>query len=277
MSDRAKDISRGLLKYSPESNDGAFTNVPQRKWRKPNFQPLPDNSGKDRFGNHMHYSPDLAYLDRSNEVARAGLLLSPDGQSLVRDLPGCLIQLDRAIKQISEDKHSKVEFKHGSLSTSDTLRGGAQSKIYLWERPSGEKYIIKVPRVAPRDVPPTTRLDQPYLDEMLQTQEIAESLRPLSDKKKVRLSTFLFASSSVSCTKFVEGRHPIVWIGDQHERFIAFAKGVRRYISNKRHSDDGLFLMVKVDLGGDEDEASPNNNIIIGADGVMTWIDPFVT
>ena len=164
-------------------------------------------------------------------------------------MPGCLTQLDRAIKKVSEVGHHEVEFRHGTLS--DTSKSGDQSRIYIWKTPNGEKYVIKVPTVDVLDVLPSSRVDQPYIDEMLQTQEVQLALNPLLEEMNVRLSTFLFASSSVSCTKFEKGEHPDDWNDDQHKRFVSVVNGVRSYIS-KRHSDDGLFYKVIADAGDGE-------------------------
>lgn len=275
MGDRGKDIPSGLLAYVPDVTYKKLTRVPPEKWSKPSFQPQPDGSGKDRFGNRIHYSPDFAYLDRNNNVVRAGLLLSPDGQELVRGMPGCLTQLNHAINQLSEVKQPKVEFKYGILS--DAFKSGDQSKIYIWETHKGVRYVIKVPLANSVDILPALRVDQPYIDEMLQTQEIQTALKPLLDAKNVKLSTFLFASSSVSCTKFEEGEHPDDWNDDQHERFSSVINGVRSYISKRRHSDDSLFYNVIVDAGDGEKLSHPSDNVIIDASGSIVWIDPFVT
>ena len=147
----------------------------------------------------------------------------------------------------------------------------------MWETHKGEKYVIKVPLVNAIDVLPSSRVDQPYIDEMLQTQEIQFALKPLLDAMNVKLSTFLFASSSVSCTNFEEGVHPDDWNDDQHDRFVSVVNGVRSYISKRRFSDDNLFHRVKADVGDGEKLSHPNENVIIDATGTIVWIDPFVT
>ena len=266
------EISKGLLAYIPDMRGPHLTDVPPEKWARPDFIPKTDGSGKDRFGNRIHYSPDFAYTDRRDTVVRAGILLSPEGQELIRDLPGCLRQLDNALHQITEDTFSKIEFTHGSLT--NMAAPGFQSKVYLWETSTGGKYILKVPHPKPELIWGIYRVDQPYINEMLITQELAKILQEQSRLSGVTLSTFLFASPTVSCTKFEEGEHPVNWL-HLGKKMKPFSDALRHQVASLKDSGNRLYRDIEADIDNEPDLPSVRN-VILKPDGSMVWIDPVI-
>ncbi|MEK7070851.1 MAG: hypothetical protein AAB966_03525 [Patescibacteria group bacterium] len=198
--------------------------------------------GYDRFGNKIFSSLDLAFLEKSeelkeqrnlaasekayNETQRTGkyvepvteelkgtaaaILVSREGQKLIKKHPGLLKAVDQAVKQMKSNNDSALEINLGreTARLEPTGHEGAQSILYLLSI-GEEKYMIKT-ITAERNTVGDEELDvgQPYINEMLQAQAVQTDLASDLEKNQVRLPTYLFASNNVCCVEFSVGEKP---------------------------------------------------------------------
>ena len=237
-----------------------------------NFKPL-EGSNKDRFRNRLFVSKDLAYLGGIGEKVKAGILISPKGQKFIAENPGILKGIDRALAllEISEKNEQVIDIDNNWALYPN--RTGGQSKFYLLVG-FGEQYAIKThaPYMANRK-----EIHQPYMNEMLQTQELGEYLNKECPELRVKMSSFLFASGQVSCTKFEENT------GDESmldvDRLKKLQFNSEFYIDNQRRNlKNELWDNVEVDLfiGGPLGYLNMFTNFIKKSDGSIVWIDPFI-
>lgn len=235
----------------------------------------PEKDDRDRFSNRLFSSPQLAYLDRSGDKVKAGLLVSPDGQAFIENNPKILQDIEYGLVNLEAadrgPRDNTIDIGEGRIL--EAIINGGQSNFYILII-NGEKYAIKT-HVAPKTG--REELHQPYINEMLQTQSVATDLKDELDGLKVKMSTFLFASGQVSCTLFEED-------AKNHDIFDTDKLGnlknmLSRYILEQRYSKkNALWENVHVDLPmkGLQWIATVTNNFKTKPDGTAVWIDPFM-
>ncbi|MDP2671204.1 MAG: hypothetical protein Q8P13_01955 [bacterium] len=238
------------------------------------FTPV-EGSSRDRFGNRVFESPKLGYLDRENDEVRAALLVSEEGERFIKSNPGILKDIEEGLLKLEyarDEGSNPVYFDSTDLPKGNHLSRysqGNQSNVYLLEV-KGEKYILKTHRVS---APHYQDARQPYINEMLQTQEMAADLKEDFEKLNMRMPDFLFASGQVSLVRFEEGNIPEDSLLDT-ERFKQFAAIANRYLSTKEDQD--LWKKIWAD---DLDEVlvheTKKSNFVETEDGSLVWIDPF--
>lgn len=230
----------------------------------------PVKNGRDRFGNRLFVSPDLAYFDRTKDKIKAGILISPAGEELIKKHPGILKQIDSAIL-LSKDMHTGEVVPIGEDMTLEAIEGGNQSRVYVLTLGENgkEKYVIKIHQ-------PSAFIHQPYINEMLQSQSVATDLEDELSSLGVEMPTFLFASGQVSCSKYEDEDGNYNALND-HEKFKKLADLLVEYIKEKRDIDL-LWANIKIDLPVYNDDLLRDKiyaDFRSKSDGTVVWIDPF--
>jgi hypothetical protein len=235
----------------------------------------PEENGRDRFGNKFLSSPNLAYLDGSKDKVKAGMLISLEGQSFIQKNPKILQDIERGLA-ILEKPHEGVPetvIDLGGGRAIEKVTSGGQSNFYILTI-NEERYAIKT-HVSIRDG--RGDMHQPYINEMLQTQSMAEDLKVPLKHLRVEMAKFLFASGQVSCTLFEEGAKNLEALDPK--RLEVLERVAKIYIAKQHENHNPLWEQIFVDgpLVGDKNVApTALNNFKVRADGTMVWIDPFI-
>ncbi len=219
------------------------------------------NDGKDRFGNRLFVSGKYSYIDKNDHMVRAGILISPLGESLIKDNPGILKLIDFGLSK----KQRKV-----SLGVNIELLykiHGTQSLVFILKI-SGKSYAIKTPNVTEGD----PGLGQPYINEMLQTQALASDLKSDLEKIGIQMQTFYFASGQVSCTQFEEDS--LERLDDKdYQKLEQLWFLVTSYLNKQQI--EGNELWKGIELDNPTNPSTAKRNFIKRKDGVLVWVDPF--
>jgi len=230
----------------------------------------PEQNRRDRFGNRMLISKDLAYLDRSNDKVKAGILISPEGEKFIKQNPGIIKKIDSALSFF--ETHGKYREEIVDLDDGVTIeigKGGNQSEFYILTA-GGERYAIKTNALF--------WVHQPYINEMLQSQSLATDLKDALSELKVRMSTFLFASGQVFCTRYEENvKNYDEETEERLERVDRLELAVSAYVVRKKSEHDPLWENIEVDIPytNFQRQETIRRNFMLQPDGVMVWIDPF--
>lgn len=228
----------------------------------------------DRFGNQHFISKEFVYNKRSeNKNVFANILISPEGQKFIASHPRILHALEKGLETIETRPMNELP-KPINLEDGSVLRyitSGGQSNAYILETKEG-KYIIKTKLNASGLLFPRMEIDQPYVDEMSQTQSIAEDLKDELLKLKVKMPKFLFASGQISCTLFEEEEKNMSAL--TKERVDKLFYLVSRYIETKKKEQDPLWKNIEVDNHGNEETIA--RNFVTKKNGTIIWIDPFL-
>lgn len=273
--------------------------------------------GRDRFGNRIFRSPDLAFVDRSHDKVKAALIVSPEGDKFIKTYEGILRDLEKALKHsgtLREEVNrrdvdrflldrkvtntleiagpsllssvysfgvgkaraviDRVTRENTYIAVTDNARlfylgEGAQSRVYVLEIDKA-KYIVKERNNKNDKYSNVEDLTQPYMNEMLQIQEMKAELGPLLAKYNVTLPEHLFASGSVSCVRFEEGdeaREDILLRLYNEKLFFKVQDFVR-----EKAKMSPLWENVRVDFISDDHLRT--QNFIKRPDGTLAWIDP---
>ena len=231
---------------------------------------------RDRFGNRLFLSENLAYLDRHENPTKAGILISGEGEDFLKKHSGILKKLDSCLADVdAKDFYSVAIGDEIELKRYDH---GGQSNVYLLSC-GEEKCIIKTHRPEREtdsfddDERTGVRIDQPYLNEMLQTQSFAKDLVDELRKLHVQMPVFLFASGQVSCTKFYLDSYQRI---EENERqnLRELWDIAQSYIFEQQHQ--GNHLWEGVELDNPSNYRIADRNFIKTEDGTLVWIDPFV-
>ena len=171
-----------------------------------NFNPL--ENGRDRFGNRLITSPTIGFFNRKDEESKAALLISTEGEIFIKNHKGILKEIEEAINQFKQN----LQLKNLKLSQGEIeFVLEHNSDIYKITLQDGE-YILKVPTdrsgIRPGYENYFEDVSQPYINEMLQLQEFDEEFGPELDKLGIEINAILFASNSVSLSRFIPGKHP---------------------------------------------------------------------
>ena len=233
-----------------------------------------ENSGdRDRFGNRLIVSKNLAYLDRAKEKVKAGILVSKDGQKFITENNRILQDVETGLASL--EKNGKIKPNEiidlGNGRSLQYIKSGGQSNFYILKI-GQNKYAIKT-HILGNGVKRTKY--QPYINEMLQTQSLATDLKDKlnSPKINVRMARFLFASGQVSCTYYEEEKEHYSALNA--ERFIGLMSVVSEYVRLKQKQQDPLWENVHIDLLSQDPEMILRN-FRTQLDDSVVWVDPFV-
>ncbi len=219
----------------------------------PHFHP--GLGGLDRFGNRLFTSIERwVYPTVSGDILPAALLVSPEGNKFLRSHLGILTALDDSLKQ-PDQKDLQIDEKGATLSK---LRNGSMSTAYLLAL-GDEEYVVRTPRFPMGQ----DKFPQPYINEMLQIQDLSMALNEQLVQLGITLPTYLLATGQVSIVTYLKPRGrfeqpPKIW-----RRAIDL---VTRYVSDQRNSGDVLWQDVHCDI-------NPKDFVpLIG--GTVGWVDP---
>lgn len=245
------------------------------------WSPLRRENGKsanrDEFGNRLFLHPKLAYRDRSGATMRMGLLVTPQGQELLRARRRILPQLETALEHLHRPENypgeifslpaigkPTIPLNQRGDRTITYLTEGGQSIVYLLEA-KGDKYVIELknPRASRNGnyEDPT----QPYVNEMLQVQSLQRDMGYVLSANGIETATYLFASPVVACQIYEEGRYPT---DREHDLIIKnISDAVLRYVKKKRDAGKPLWENVIADMR--------LKNFLKKPDGTFVWFDCF--
>lgn len=219
---------------------------------------------RDAHGNRLFESSDLAYHDRRNRPTKASLLLSGEGQDWLQRNPGILGDINRGLLALTHpapdiDPPATIDLGNdrqlSRMAFPSVNQGHRQSVVYILQT-GADKYVIKTANHG-------NSLAQPYINEMLQTQELAHDMQKEFLAAGVELPRYLFATGQVSCTEFVEGTTPNP---DQAHRATGELHAqVNRYIRRQPRS---LWRGIASDMAN-------RYNYIRRPNGSLVCIDPF--
>lgn len=210
----------------------------------------------------------------------ATLLLSPEGEQLVKSNRGLLRALDafllhhtdapfeRGYGKFSTDKEKEVT--EGEIKLKILFKGGgSQSRVWQVSLPTGEDIILK----RPKDLDGLSEKDdlgQPYFLEMLQIQELSAEFAEMSAKLHVYFNIPFFASGQVVAAEFIQGSRPIQSPSNR-EKILQFHKALKEYINAQTEKGRGLWRHVASDFVRGEEVKWDN---FIEKDGQLICIDP---
>lgn len=235
------------------------------------FTPSSERSdGRDRHGNRLFQSSEKGYTDRTGET-RAGLLISEQGEALVQRYPHLLQTIDRGLAYMDSLEDPSVvtaPYEIGEGWTIKYLGKGGQSHVTILEHADGARLVLKIKN---RDDPRSSAVGQPYINEMLQGQAIAEDAGEVLKEQGVQLPTYYMASGQMICMEYVEGVSPNA--EDTKIDHESLFTQINAYIDS--HRDDPLWRGITVDSWNTPDEPW-SRNFMQTPDGKVVWIDPFV-
>lgn len=248
------------------------------------FHPI--ENGRNRFGNRIFRSPELAYLSGREKIpTKAALLISPAGDSFIKNNKGILSDIDKGLRQLepnvlaffSRQRNAEAKpIELGNGRRMSYLTSGAQSHVFLLEVDQG-KYVVKIRNTR---TPEWFSVFQPYINEVLQVQSLQADLGNEFAKLGIALPTYLFASGQIECIKFEEGEHPtrqeVGRIGNRL-RDITYD-----YIDKEIQAGNKLWNNVKVDVKNTPQykvfgkTSTMTNNMIRNSEGKLVWIDMLI-
>ncbi|HAU66624.1 MAG: hypothetical protein UT30_C0011G0049 [Candidatus Uhrbacteria bacterium GW2011_GWF2_39_13] len=223
---------------------------------------------RDRFGNRVFTSPELAYRDREGKETKSSLLVSEVGEQFLKENSGILKNLDRALQELSptfEDRHLVIPKKRLDLGRGRSLEylgQGAQSVVYKLQV-NERIYIIKIHLSY-------SKVHQPYINEMLQIQSLQLDLKDSFQKLGVEFPQFLFASGQMTCVEFVPKE--ATFSEDFESTYYAAATISEDYIEEQKRK--GVELWNYVDIDKVHPQGVPKTNFRERDDGSVVWIDP---
>jgi hypothetical protein len=229
-----------------------------------------ESGAKDRFGNQYLSSKEFSYLDSSGKETNAGILVSLEGQKFIAEHPRILHDVGGGLaffaNYFCNIPNHTIDLGNGR--SLQFVMSGGQSQFYIL-KVNEKKYAIKIHLTEITEG--NRKIDQPYINEMLQTQAVATDLKSDLEKISVKMSSFLFASGQVSCTEYEEeeGNRPML----TYEFLDRLHFIVGKYLNKKQQKEgDPLWDNIKLDFNGNIEEMA--RNFITKKDGAV-WIDPF--
>jgi len=179
------------------------------------FAPVDFSDGipRDRFGNRVISSMSgLAYLDRNGDPVKAAALVSREGEGFLRKNKGLLKPIEQALIDCDGLDYPRSNGMTVVPGLGDGLRltrmhgsDGYQSDIFSLE--TGEEKVI-VKKIQKRLGYNEFFTNQPYFNDMLQTQAVAQDLGNQLAELGVFMPTFLFATGQVCALRFEDGFYP---------------------------------------------------------------------
>lgn len=240
------------------------------------FYPLSD-SERDKFGNRIFSSKNKIFLDREGQELQASLLVSPDGDVLLKKYPGLLTKLEAGLRELEDLKlkerfltKDKVDLPN--LGTLETLVQGGQAKVYKLSLPKDSLAVKTILHYY------NNRVDQPFINEMLQMQELANEAGRELNGQNIYLPKYYFASGQVLAREYVKGDRP------QHAELLPVLKKgqiiLQKFIEARQQNNNRLWENVHLDIrtknfSGWLTEYFKQDNFVKTEDGKFFCIDLF--
>ncbi len=236
------------------------------------FRPLP-GTDRDKFGNRFVSSgilgnPEKGYMDKDHPNARAGFLISPEGQRLIKANPGLLSQIDGALVLCDDGEVGKSSKKISEILSVAALDQGGQSKLYKFFI-NGSTYVGKTQTQQEISV---YYNNQSYVTEMLQIQTLAAEKAKQLEQINVALPEIYFATSQFMLREFIRGKELDSQATARIESPLIELLG--EFLRQKRRQDSRLWSGVKSDLNYSGQDFK-TNNFIQEESGRVVMIDPF--
>ena len=226
---------------------------------------------RDRFGNRIINSHDKAYFDKVGNETKVALLISPEGEAFIKNNKGILNDIDRGLEELHGEIEEKRKINFGNGRRMELLKIGGQSQVFVLFVGT-EKCIVtkKTPYVKDNDI------SQPYINEMLQCQTLAEDLKQELDKIGAIMPTFLFASGQMACRKYEDGRE--LKRGEFDKEIQQLVPVINEYLQNFQKNGSVLWKNIKPDMFWQfrpNEPFHPNDHWFKREDGKYACIDPF--
>lgn len=264
-----------------------------------------------KYGNKIITSTQLGYFDREGRALNAMIAITSEGQELLKEIPILLNMINTGLAQINSPiatfvtpdlveinfsnskeysvakyKVNVVRFSLDLVSKSESVSNpkyqlkisrlleGAQSRTYriiVSKGKSSYDFVSKTPAFI-RDLFDTIKdFRQPYLNELLQIQEISFDMKSDFAKVGIRLPTVYFSSNGISLVKFAGDEHLLP--DAEPDGLYELVDNVGKYISQKAQTN-GLWKNIRIDAY-DAEGALRWNNFVKDKQGNITWVDPF--
>ncbi len=240
------------------------------------FKPI--NNGRDQFGNRLFsarkqglYAP--GYVDREGKQYKAVLLISPEGEKLIKHNPGILNDIDRGVTAINNWESSIVlsENPKRSLSKIWSEYNNRLARLQLGEN----EYLLKW--LNQEKLVDKYLAYQPFINEMLQVQEVQKKFGEelLREDVNVILPTYFFASGFLLCKTYESGKpaSPEPKILERIDKALYI---VMEYVWKQTEVKGSLWENVHFDT---QDWITGTmvrtNNFILRPDNKLAWVDPF--
>jgi hypothetical protein len=267
MSDESPEISQRYISTELQAN-------PEAKIL--HFKP--DSTGRDEFGNRAFSSP-LSYIDRENRETKAAILVSPEGERFIKSHRGILKAIDTGLQEYSRmveageimhRKEDKPKITLGGNGELTLLQSGNQSRTFLLTDSEGNNYVVQT--LLSRKATYTS-YSQPYVNEMLQTQELEKALHEDLSAAEIDMPQFLFATGFVSCTKYFENGEPATNYNLSEKKVkstLKIFKKARDFAEKKGREHNPLWENIDIDAFTN---TLPGDNVLkVGSR--LAWIDP---
>lgn len=230
------------------------------------------------FHNKRFTFPEQKILDREGNQKSPSLLISQEGRTVIAENKNFLQGLKEALK-IVESREQKV-----FLSTEGTLFSnpekkqslsfvaeGSQSQVFHYGV-SDQEFIIKIMKESDSTL---DDLSQPYQNEMLQIQALHENLGNQLNKLGILLPKTFFASDTVSCSEYIDGRTPT---NEElpHSLIYELFQVINQFIdAQKKLDSSGIWDGIQVDIYS-KLNGTRLDNFRITQEGKIYLIDPFL-
>ena len=227
----------------------------------------------DSFENRSFISPQHVFLDRDNMLQKARLAVTAEGAEFIKSYPRILRDIEKGLYVLSNsfDYSSNEPLQEVPLGSKRRIKfwkKGGQSNIYQLEV-QGQPYVVKTHAPQQGFSDPS----QPFINEMMQMQELQKQFGDSFKQHGLELPTCLFASGQMACREFVAGERPREQEVNKHFPPDLRSK-IEKFISEKKKSKDPLWKNIEMDIYFDG-HSLKCSNFILKKDEKMVWIDPF--
>lgn len=225
---------------------------------------------RDIFWNRMFNTNSYSFYDSSWALRKAGILISSEWVDFVKKNRWILRIIEKWIYAIWESNPDNPYKKIHHLDLWDWIMF---DRLWEWWQSVAllltiwnEKYVIKKYSMLN---PLGDAKQKSYRNEMMQTQELKNSIWDLP----VELQEFMFASSNISCTRYVEWRVSKVEDLDNVQWFKEWFEKIRKYVDKKR-SQWWLWKWIHCDF--ENSQWLRLDDFLIWKDWKCYFIDPFM-
>ena len=247
---------------------------------RPKFKHFkPTNNGHDQFGNRLFsarreglYAP--TYIDREGKKYKAALLISSEGEKLIKENGGILNDIDQGILAIN---HSEWEVypskKHPERSLHKIWTEAHTHLARL--RIEKNEYLLKW--LDQEKLAEQLYAYQPFINEMLQMQDLQKRFgeQLLQKDINVILPTYFFASGFLVCKSYEPGEPPSA-TPEIVKRIDKAMETVMQYVWKQREIKGSLWENVHFDTADwFTGRMIRTNNFILRPDNKLAWIDVF--
>ncbi|HYD35789.1 MAG TPA: hypothetical protein VD999_07005 [Vitreimonas sp.] len=253
---------------------------------------------RDRHGNRLFTSPELAYVDKEEDMVKAGLLVSPAGEALLKNNSHLLQDIEYGLVDLIRFFRSTHEYEVEEMPDGRTLKslklGNNRRMRYLGCGGFSMVYQLVLPDrtlIIKRNLPNELHEfdfdgNQPLINEMLQVSALQADLAEDFKRLGISFPTYYFSTGQVLCVEYIEGKHPILdcFVNSPMTEAEAFQQRAGRafelhdvvanYIASQQRDNNPLWKKITPDVLHAEENIIRLKNFIQKPDGSLVWIDP---